>query len=30
MLAHLMANRHTAAEVRAYTMRDFLLAGTAG
>ncbi|TDB71653.1 ABC transporter ATP-binding protein [Micromonospora sp. KC723] len=26
MLAHLMANRHTAAEVRAYQMRDFLLA----
>ncbi|MEU1753319.1 ABC transporter ATP-binding protein [Micromonospora matsumotoense] len=25
MLAHLMANRHTAAEVRAYQMRDFLL-----
>lgn len=26
MLAHLMANRRTAAEVRAYQMRDFLLA----
>ncbi|MFY1615635.1 ABC transporter ATP-binding protein [Micromonospora sp. WMMD736] len=26
MLAHLMANRHTAAEVRAYQMREFLLA----
>ncbi|MGN9809127.1 ABC transporter ATP-binding protein [Micromonospora sp. BQ11] len=26
MLAHLMANRHTAAEVRSYQMRDFLLA----
>ena len=26
MLAHLMANRHTAAEVRAYQMRGFLLA----
>ncbi|MFI6266974.1 ABC transporter ATP-binding protein [Micromonospora sp. NPDC051006] len=25
MLAHLMANRHTAAEVRVYQMRDFLL-----
>ncbi|MFI0794433.1 ABC transporter ATP-binding protein [Micromonospora rubida] len=25
MLANLMANRHTAAEVRAYQMRDFLL-----
>jgi ATP-binding cassette subfamily B protein len=25
MLARLMANRHTAAEVRAYQMRDFLL-----
>jgi ATP-binding cassette, subfamily B, bacterial len=25
MLAHLMANRHTAAEVRTYQMRDFLL-----
>jgi ATP-binding cassette subfamily B protein len=25
MLAHLMANRHTAAEIRAYQMRDFLL-----
>ncbi|MFF5174672.1 ABC transporter ATP-binding protein [Micromonospora sp. NPDC000089] len=25
MLAQLMANRHTAAEVRAYQMRDFLL-----
>ncbi|RKN47963.1 ABC transporter ATP-binding protein [Micromonospora endolithica] len=25
MLAHLMANRHTAAEVRSYQMRDFLL-----
>ncbi|MER5335255.1 ABC transporter ATP-binding protein [Micromonospora sp. NPDC002717] len=26
MLAQLMANRHTAAEVRSYQMRDFLLA----
>lgn len=26
MLAHLMANRHTAAEVRTYQMRGFLLA----
>ena len=26
MLAHLMANRHTAAEIRAYQMRGFLLA----
>ncbi|WP_229401759.1 ABC transporter ATP-binding protein [Micromonospora okii] len=25
MLANLMANRHTAAEIRAYQMRDFLL-----
>ncbi|MFV2099225.1 ABC transporter ATP-binding protein [Micromonospora sp. LOL_014] len=25
MLAHLMANRHTAAEIRTYQMRDFLL-----
>ncbi|GAB3805705.1 ABC transporter ATP-binding protein [Micromonospora zhanjiangensis] len=25
LLAHLMANRHTAAEVRAYQMREFLL-----
>ncbi|MFC0003575.1 ABC transporter ATP-binding protein [Micromonospora siamensis] len=25
MLAHLMANRHTAAEIRAYQMRHFLL-----
>jgi ATP-binding cassette subfamily B protein len=25
MLAHLMANRHTAAEIRSYQMRDFLL-----
>ena len=25
MLAHLMANRHTAAEVRTYQMRNFLL-----